>query len=107
MNCQPGDIAVIVACLTNAPHLVGRFIEVLKAPPPVGEFSLPDGQIHCPARPGCWIVRFQHPVNLNAVRGRTNARYAVCADSALRPMRHPGDDARDEMLRPLLVEHSA
>lgn len=88
MNCKPGDLAVIVAFNPMHPHLTGRIVDVIEAPPGGVRFKLPDGKSHTPvASAMSWIIRFHNPVDLNAVRGRAGALFAVCPDSALRPIR--------------------
>lgn len=86
MNCKPGDLAAIVDALPIGRFLVGRMVTVVQ--------RVEDG----PEGP-TWWVRFDRPVmsplnGLSAAEGRA-------ADCFLRPIRDPGDDAKDELLRPL------
>lgn len=98
MNCKPGDLAVIVGFNPAHPHTTGRIVDVIEAAPVGVGFRLPDGKSHHPCRAGAWIIRFHNPVNLNAIRGRSSAVFAVCPDAHLRPIRDPGEDAVDETL---------
>lgn len=98
MNCKPGDLAVIVRFNPAHPHLTGRIVEVIEAAPAGVRFRLPDGRLHNPCSPQGWIVLFQNPVDMTAMRGRADGLYAVCPDFALRPLRDPGEDAVDETL---------
>jgi len=105
MNCKPGDLAVLVGPLVLIPELVGRFVDVVKAPPVGVDFNLPNGIPHVPCPSGnFWVIRFHNPADLTAVRGSPAARYGVCMDANLRPIRDPGENAKDEMLRPLPEE---
>lgn len=103
-NCRPGDLARIVG-----PRLYGHLVEVLYATP-AHRFALPDGHWHAGrSRQGLWVVRLLgKPIEVRLDGGDTRlAQYASMPDSALRPIRDPGEDAKDEMLRPLPEEVSA
>ncbi len=84
MNCKPGDLAVIVRSLTSSQERnLGHICRcVAPAMSPWGE-------------PG-WRIEPPTPLGQH---------HAV--DVALRPLRDPGDDALDEMLRPLPEEVAA
>lgn len=86
MNCKPGDLAVIVSVLNPvAKFLIGTFVEVLET-----GFD--------PAGPA-WLVRLNREIT-NPITGE-RGDIGVALDVHLRPIRDPGDDAQDEMLRPL------
>lgn len=90
---------MIVAFNPAYPHITGRIVDVIKAPPIGVGFKLPNGKSHYPVGVAAsWIIRFHNPVSLSAVRGRANGLFAVCHDYALRPIRDPGEDAVDETL---------
>lgn len=82
MNCKPGDLAAVVSTMGVPENikLLGRILRVVE----MSEFQ------------GYWTV--------DAVGWPTR----FCADAALRPLRDHGDEAKDEMLRPLPseVEHA-
>ena len=89
MRCKVGDLAIYVGGRTPRGTRVaidrhlGRLFEVLGP-------LLPDGELPM------WEVR---PVD--------GSNSGECHDLCLRPIRDPGDDARDEMLRPLPNEVTA
>lgn len=98
LRCKPGDIAFIIGYHPSFPHLAGRLVDVIELAPVGVDFRLPDGKFHLPCPASTWVIRFHSPVNLNALRGRSNAFYACCPDRALHPIRDPGEDAQDETL---------
>lgn len=75
MNCKPGDLAINVAGLVNCRG------EIYKVVRPY------DGPLFLDRGFAWWVDH----------RGQE----FHCTDASLRPIRDPGDDARDEMLRPL------
>jgi hypothetical protein len=82
MNCKPGDLAVVV----RGEHNVGRFLSVLAASECHGI--------------GWWYVEM-HGGPATAIDGEgktTLERTGHIEDHRLRPIRDPGDDARDETL---------
>jgi hypothetical protein len=84
MNCKAGDLAVIVRCTSGQEYVLGHVCTVLaRADQP------------CTGAPG-W--RFEPPTR----RGHT-----CTLDAFMRPIRDPGEDARDELLRPLPDEVAA
>ena len=98
MNCKPGDLAVIVRLRPENSHLLGQLVEVVSTPPR-GVFRLPDQRLHDPVSDGSWwVIKFLAPVDLKCIRGGSRSRYAAIQDSALRPIRDPGEDAQDETL---------
>lgn len=88
MNCKPGDLAVFVHP-RGTPNIafdarnVGKIVTVLR----------PSG------RSGWWI---RCHTDFHRRYGPCPAGHdCVTFDAFLRPLRDPGDDAQDEMLRPL------
>lgn len=85
MNCKPGDLVIVRDTFgSRQAGLVDRFFRVTQLlHPNSGEpLWLYEGElVNC----GCGC----------------NRRVNALADDILRPVRDPGDDARDEMLRPL------
>lgn len=76
MNCKPGDLAALVGGGPADRHLIGRIVRVT-----------------CLSGRGapCWEYEGK----------RLTTKYGVVtalADAALRPIRDPGEDARDETL---------
>lgn len=104
MNCKPGDLARIIH-----PREYGRIVTVLYAAPSGEDFTLPDGQKHKAIPPGGWVCEAAGEGFVARVwirDGQTTTRVAkyVCIyDEYLRPIRDPGDDARDETLEWLTV----
>jgi hypothetical protein len=94
MNCRPGDLAYIVNAAM--PENIGRMVQVLEplgVEPFWGGFRWRIGP--CKGQ-FCWLVR-SCGVPLLAVKGGQFVEIPV-ADSQLRPIRDPGDDAQDESL---------
>ncbi len=100
MNCRPGDLAIVFHAEGFGLHaainrlLIGRIVRVM--------------ELGVPTDPNCYaalVWRFEKPVCL-AYSGRKVTVFG-CADNCLRPLRDPGDDALDEMLRPLPEEVTA
>ncbi len=91
MNCNPGDTAAIVYCPRGAEHLRGRIVRLTN--------RAPDSPA-IPWRPEidarvCWYYEGERLVL------RSGKAVEYLNDCCLRPIRDPGDDAQDEMLRPL------
>lgn len=87
-NVQPGDLAVFVWPVGKPNRAfdernVGKLVTVLR---PCGE--------------GAWWIRC-HTDFYRRYGPCPAGHECVTYDAFLRPLRHPGDDARDEMLRPL------
>jgi hypothetical protein len=84
MNCQPGDIAIVIG---TSEH-VGMLVEVLYAPPPYS-FDLPNGHRHVAGAPGKWVFKILGSQRLaRTTTGQTRlTQYGVGADSCLRPLR--------------------
>lgn len=92
MNCQPGDIAIVIGPSKYA----GAIVEVLYAAPPV-YFYLPDGQRAAPAQPGCWVLRLisgavPATIRWGKRRSTRQAWYGVGSDRYLRPLRGLPDE---------------
>jgi hypothetical protein len=90
MNCKPGDLAVIVKTFrsdtrTNA---LGKVVQLSNESMTHHEFGL--------------LWRLATPVEIEGY-----GSFTAVADEILKPIRDPGDDAKDEMLRPLPKEELA
>lgn len=96
MNCKPGDLAVVIRCTDATQHALGAFVQVIEYWDErvyTRAFGI-DGwhtTWRCKPASGGAIVNWQ---------GKRCKTVAI-PDFALRPIRDPGDDARDEMLRPI------
>lgn len=107
MNCKPGDLARVIA---NSKRCIGLTRDVLVTvhalPPPInrhGDIRLPDG-CTSQAEASDWLIEFPSPVVIQRLSGNfRQTRWVTCADKYLRPIRDPGDDARDETLEWLPV----
>lgn len=86
MNCKPGDMAVVVGSKSLGGQLNGSFVRCI---------SLVPGEDY-------WNVEALSPALIDLFR-----KHGVMQiyDSKLRPIRDPGDDARDETLDWLPVPH--
>jgi hypothetical protein len=98
MNCKPGDMAVIVEA-TN-PHNRNRIVEVLEFPGRQGQAGW------------MWMVECVTPLYVIKVTGSGrepagSLHRCYVPDAWMRPIRDPGEQARDEMLRPLPEEVAA
>ncbi len=97
MNCKPGDLAVIIGSGEKNPNSDGRFCEVLYASPIGCAHTLPNGVVTSGSNAASWVIKLSNPImvlwNDGVVRA---ADYASCPDARLRPIRDPGDDAKDE-----------
>lgn len=92
MNCEPGDLARYVGPGLNRDALL-RVVDKFRCDP---------GEWRCEAFQSLVIYEGENPAH------RVTAGEVVWAmDSSLRPIRDPGDDAADEMLRPLPVKVAA
>lgn len=98
MNCKPGDLAVIVQAygwgrageISHA--ILGRIVRVTHLAPPTNATQ-------CLAS---LVWNFEQ--DLKVVIDGVSYMIDGITDDCLRPIRDPGDDARDEMLRPLPSE---
>lgn len=91
-NCQPGDIAVIVA--PKHPDFDGRLVRILCEPPPES-FVLPDGQLHA-GEPQIdakrWVIEFLDgevpaPVYKGGELNTRQTRYGVGRDCKMVPVK--------------------
>ena len=84
MNCKPGDLAVIVR--SHDERNIGRLVKVLRP-------------YERRVDPSWWISSESvlHGVFSDWPPGAEVGMY----DTHMRPIRDPGDDAKDELLRPL------
>jgi hypothetical protein len=90
VNCQPGDLAVVIA---DGPYL-GWLVEVLRAAP-AHRFQLPDGHWHRACEPGDWVLKLlgsKAHAKVADVEGGPVTRtrlteFGVGADRHLRPLR--------------------
>lgn len=87
MNCKPGDLAVIFRCCY--PRNVGKLVQVIDSH-------------RCST--GEWRIKALGELDTNY--GDTVRAGQICwaDDCDLKPIRDPGEDAKDEMLRPLPKE---
>jgi hypothetical protein len=81
MNCKPGDLAVIVQSPPEVAHNIGKIVQVTTTT------TSWDGVL-------CWRLKEPFP---DVVCGVPGTCYGI-ADAHLRPIRDPGDDARDQTL---------
>lgn len=79
-RCKPGDLAVIMYTTLEKAHNLGKLVMVVKA---LGE-ETPKWGLH-------WVVEPQSS-------DVPPAAYYTAWDASLKPLRDPGDDARDETL---------
>lgn len=86
MNCKPGDLAYIVNC--TIPENNDHFVTVVRLAEELTK------QNHQPI----WVVESASLVR-NSL-GRLVMEGTI-QDCKLRPLRDPGDEAKDQMLRPL------
>lgn len=98
MNCKPGDLAIVVKAYR--PETVGKIVEVLDF---LGRTQFRDGTF----LDDCWAVYGNFQGSSYDQWCIKNLCEACLPDAWLRPIRDPGDDARDEMLRPLPQEVTA
>ena len=94
MNCKPGDLAVIVRDL-DAPLNIGRLVHVLGRGDRKDFYPCPTPQSGFE-----WVVR---PVKKiigwdDAFQLVDDCGDCLFPDADLRPIRDPGDDAKDETL---------
>ena len=96
MNCQKGDIARCV----GGPKSYGRVVQCLEL--------IDTDSVYVEARCGTKVKKnvgepTWHIDGWIFYRAESGAFYEIpcCTDRELRPIRDPGDDAQDEMLRPL------
>ena len=100
MNCRPGDLAMVVGKCRILPHMPGLptaymphvLVTVAELVPEQGLDPV-------------WLL--EEPVHITVdTHPKLTAHVMVLGlpDSCLRPIRDPGDDAKDELIRPLPKE---
>lgn len=94
MNCKPGDIAMIVG---GIPENHGRLVLVLHR----NDHGIQE-----------WVCEalsriMTRDTKTGPLYWANPGKLGCISDSNLRPIRDPGDDAQDEMLRPLPHEVAA
>lgn len=106
MNVRPGDLAVFVA-----PHVdanLGRFVTVIE---PLGslakgdEFYRAGRRFRVSSDGFFWWIEGASALTAMRADEVIHVATGFAADHALRPIRDPGDDARDETLEWLDVPH--
>ena len=76
MNCRPGDLAIIVRVeCASEQWFIGRIVRCVAA------FQRLGGT--------CWTIE-------TPLYGPDGTKYTAAFDRSLKPLRDPGDDARDE-----------
>jgi hypothetical protein len=94
MNCKPGDLAVIVARSAN----YGRIVNVVRRY--AGEL-IEGSDYHMVPDVVYWVVEANgaHLVVKQDFGPELACRQHVVRDERLRPIRDPGEDAKDETLQ--------
>jgi hypothetical protein len=82
MNCKPGDLAMVQGALNG-----GRIVRVLRY---LGPVKFTSGN----TRPDCWLLEGR--LSERCIRAEQLGGDAIQPDYNLRPIRDPGDDAKDE-----------
>lgn len=99
MNCKPGDVAIRVRATNPSLMPIGSVVECLHLYPGVSDVLTSDGRVV--QLDSVWHVDWRRQR-----RGPRGGELGV-PDADLQPLRDPGDDAVDEMLRPLPEEVAA
>ncbi|MEB0112777.1 hypothetical protein QN397_15575 [Variovorax sp. RTB1] len=94
MNCKPGDLAIMISAPPRNPQLLGTIVKVLKVSPGF-KFEEFGGVF-----PGCLV---RPPRTAWGDNGKLSDTGWV-QDWRLRPIRDPGDDAKDGSLCPQPLE---
>lgn len=104
-RCKPGDLAVVVKPgVATGDSDVGIFLTVTKLS--VKENGMAVWEFKDASRPLNFLPYGFFNETKKVDIGGGGVAWLVVADHKLRPIRDPGDDAKDEMLRPLPeVEH--
>lgn len=100
MNCKPGDLAVIVGM---PPALAEARDKVVRLANEAPEFLNGEPIWRLTKRVGVVLVDNARRNGVKFYIGES-VWFDRLQDKYLRPIRDPGDDARDEMLRPLPEE---
>jgi hypothetical protein len=96
LNCRPGDLAVVVGSVLGNGGLLVRVLH--ESPgnslPPKTVFVVHGNKFHVERGEFCWVVEALG----SPIKKGSGKAYRICpaADKYLRPIRDPGDDARDE-----------
>lgn len=99
MNCKPGDLAIMVGSFANNNGKLYRVLGWIGHARIAGSAN---GSVN-----DCWRVEcLGHSVGTQGKSYRPGD-IGFASDAQLRPIRDPGDDAKDEMLRPLPNEVTA
>jgi len=100
VNCRPGDLTIVV----RGQKSLGRIVKVIRVLQVGERVAAKCGQPLRVAFDSMWLL--EGFIYLRDNNGKIWLAPA-CSDHALRPIRDPGDDAQDEMLRPLPQEIAA
>jgi hypothetical protein len=95
MNCKPGDLAVVKVPRGFKLTLQDKFVSVIGCHS--GFDDICQRSYESP-RSDVWLVRFSTAFLFHHNGRSWMVRQAFLLDSWLRPIRNPGDDARDETL---------
>lgn len=88
MNCKPGDLAIVVRSKSGNEGKIVRCIRLCTPAEADAEHY--------------WSGPLWKVDALLVAKRRGDVKFTPhCPDECLRPIRDPGDDAQDEMLRPL------
>ena len=98
MNCKPGDLAWVKVPPGFKLTLQDKFVSVIGCLPGFDDICQ---RSYGQPRDDAWLVRFSTPFLFHHNGKSWMVQQAFLLDSWLRPIRDPGDDAQDEMLRPL------
>lgn len=100
MNCKPGDLAVIVDMPPALAEARDRFVRLTNEPPEI----LNGEPIWRLTERVCFVLVGNGQRNGVKFYIGESLWFDRLQDKYLRPIRDPGDDAKDEMLRPLPEE---
>jgi hypothetical protein len=89
MNCKPGDLAVIVRSTSGNE---GKFVTVLRW---IGAYTFYHGE----RLSDCWLVRLEQDMRPKSGGVYHAGQEHAFPDSWLKPIRDPGEDAKDETLQ--------
>jgi hypothetical protein len=105
MNCRPGDLAWVTSKAVT-PFLAGRFVIVESSAG--ADIVEVDGELFLGGEPGWVCVAADGgllPIQKLLDDSVDWVRRRVISDCVLRPIRDPGDDAVDQMVDRVPVEH--
>lgn len=95
MNCKPGDLAIMVNSLATNNGKIYRVLDF------VGGMRIEERDGTTRSLYDCWRVECLCRTVGSKGKWYRPGEIAIASDAQLRPIRDPGDDAKDEMLRPL------